>query len=281
MSGNRNKLIAFNYFGGKFTWLKHLYEYFPADFYHLAEVFGGSAVVSLNYEKKAIITVNEINSDITNFFEVLRDRPDELIAKLLFTPCSKSEFDKCWEYSPEPVENARRFYVRVRQSFFGLGAQRQNKGWHMAVNHLNANRGETVSKWKNAVNKLTEIAFVLRDNIQFTNFDYKDFISKTDSPNTFFYEDPPYVESVRASKNDYKYEFTTNDHIDLADINNKLKAKVMISGYDSDLYSKELYKDWVKVEFPKKKNNIRSGEVQEVIWMNYSEGKKYKQLTLI
>lgn len=279
MSGNINKLIAFNYFGGKFTWLKHIYENFPSSFNHLAEVFGGSAVVSINYRKKGIITVNEINSDITNFFEVLRDHPEELIAKLLFTPCSKTEFDRCWEYTPEPVENARRFYVRVRQSFFGLGAQRKNKGWHMAVKHLNANRGETVSKWKNAVNKLSEVAFVLRDNIQFTNFDYKDFINKIDSSDTFFYEDPPYVESVRASKNDYKFEFSTNDHIDLADINNKLKAKVMISGYDSDLYSEELYKDWRKVKFPVKKNNIRSGNVQEVIWMNYDEEITHKHLT--
>jgi DNA adenine methylase len=42
----------------------------------------------------------------------------------------------------------------------------------------------------------------------------------------------------------------------------------MISSYNSDLYN-ELYKDWKKIEFPKKKNNIRSSEVQEVIWINY------------
>ena len=29
MSGNKDKLIAFNYFGGKFTWLEYLYKYFP------------------------------------------------------------------------------------------------------------------------------------------------------------------------------------------------------------------------------------------------------------
>lgn len=26
MSGNKDKLIAFNYFGGKFTWLEYLYK---------------------------------------------------------------------------------------------------------------------------------------------------------------------------------------------------------------------------------------------------------------
>ena len=31
----------------------------------------------------------------------------------------------------------------------------------------------------------------------------------------------------------------------------------------------ELYGDWTMIKFPKKKNNIRSGEVQEAIWINY------------
>ncbi len=30
MSGKTSKNIAFNYFGGKFSWLEHLYDYFPA-----------------------------------------------------------------------------------------------------------------------------------------------------------------------------------------------------------------------------------------------------------
>ena len=75
MSGNKNKLIAFNYFGGKFTFLEHLYRYFPEKdkFTHLIDLFAGSMAVSLNYPGKIIKTANEINGDITNFFEVLRD----------------------------------------------------------------------------------------------------------------------------------------------------------------------------------------------------------------
>lgn len=42
----------------------------------------------------------------------------------------------------------------------------------------------------------------------------------------------------------------------------------MISSYNSDLYN-TLYSDWNKIEFPSKKNNIRSGDVTEVIWFNY------------
>lgn len=125
MIGNNKKLIAFNYFGGKFTYIEHLYQNFPLHFTHLIDLFGGSLVVSLNYQGHVIKTANEINTDITNFFEVLRDRESELLRLLLLTPCSQAEYNNCWNRSDDKVEQARRFYVRVRQSFFGLGAQRE------------------------------------------------------------------------------------------------------------------------------------------------------------
>lgn len=268
MSHKKNTIIAFNYFGGKYTWLKYLYDEFPVEFVHLVDVFGGSFVVSLNFEGKVIKTANEINDDITNFFKVLRDDEDKLIRLLLLTPCSMSEYNSCWEFSTDPIEQARRFYVRVRQSFFGLGAQKKNKGWHMAKKHVNAQGGETVSKWNNAIEKLHQVAEIIRSNFQITNYDWKDTIQKIDFEGAFFYCDPPYPKETRASFNDYEFEFTKEDHIELAKALHNIKGMAMVSSYESDLYN-ELYADWRKVKLPVKKNNIRSSEVQEVIWMNY------------
>ena len=61
MSGNKDKLIAFNYFGGKFVWLEYLYDNFPPHFTHLIDLFAGSLCVSLNYRGRVIRTANEIN----------------------------------------------------------------------------------------------------------------------------------------------------------------------------------------------------------------------------
>ncbi len=268
MSGNLKKIIAFNYFGGKFTWLDHLYSNFPENFNHLIDVFGGSFCVSLNYKGKVIKTANELNEDITNFFLVLRNHEADLVRLLLLTPCSNLEYNNCWEVSEDKIEQARRFYVRVRQSFFGLGAQRKNKGWHMAKCQVNAAGGETVSKWNNAIEKLYDVAEVIRSNFQITNFDFEDCIDKLDFEKAFFYCDPPYPEETRASFNDYKFEFSTEKHIALAEKLHSIKGLAMVSSYNSELYNK-LYHDWIKLELPVKKNNIRSGEVQEVIWMNY------------
>lgn len=268
MSGNKDKLIAFNYFGGKFTFLEYLYEYFPSDFSHLVDLFAGSMVVSLNYKGKVIKTANEINADITNFFEVLRNNEADLIRLLLLTPCSEQEYKNCWESSDDKIEQARRFYVRVRQSFFGLGAQRENKGWHMAKQHVNCQGGETVSRWNNAITKLHDVASVIRTNFQIVNLDYSDCIKKIDFPGVFFYVDPPYPLECRASSNDYKFEFSTDDHRKLSEHLHSIEGKAMISSYDCPLM-RELYSDWNMIKFPIKKNNIRSSEVQEVIWMNY------------
>ena len=59
----------------------------------------------------------------------------------------------------------------------------------------------------------------------------------------------------------------------------------MVSSYNSELYD-NLYKGWTKIEFPTKKNNIRSSEVQEVIWFNYpiektTKFQKDKQLKIL
>lgn len=272
MSNIPNTTIAFNYFGGKYTWLTYLYDCFPSHFTHLVDVFAGSMVVSLNYRGRAIKTANEINSDITNFFKILRDQQDELVRLLLLTPCSLEEYNNCWEISDDKVEQARRFYVRVRQSFFGLGAQRKNKGWHMAKTQLNANRGETVSRWNNAIEKLYDVAEIIRTDFQITNLDYRDCIKKIDNKNAFFYPDPPYAKESRKSYNDYKYEFTDDNHRELAELVHNIKGMAMVSGYNCNLMD-ELYGDWYKTEFPIKKNNIRSSEVQEVIWTNYKPNK--------
>lgn len=274
MSHNKNKIIAFNYFGGKFTWLDYLYKHFPNDFTHLVDLFAGSMSVSLNYKGNVIKTANEINSDITNFFEVLRDHEPELIRLLLLTPCSLLEYNNSWNaieftnYTADKIERARRFYVRVRQSFFGLGAQRKNKGWHMAKQQINAKGGETVSRWNNALEKLHEVAEIIRSNFQITNLDYLECIDKIQFPKAFFYCDPPYVAESRKSFNDYKFEFSTYDHICLSEKLHNTNTLAMVSGYNSELYN-ELYKDWTKIEFPTKLNNIRSSEVTEVIWINY------------
>jgi DNA adenine methylase len=166
----------------------------------------------------------------------------------------------------------------MRQSFFSLGAQRQNKGWHMAKQHVNCQGGETVSRFNNGVNKLREVAAEIRKNFQITNRSYVDCIDSIDFNQAFFYADPPYPKQSRASFNDYKFEFADSDHEALAKRLHSIEGLAMVSGYYCDLMN-DLYGDWHLTRFPTKKNNIRSGEVQECVWTNYNP-QLNKKLTL-
>lgn len=115
----------------------------------------------------------------------------------------------------------------------------------------------------------------IRCNFQIMNCDYLTAIERIDFPGAFFYCDPPYPQECRNSRNDYRYEFSVEDHERLAEKLHHIEGWAMVSSYDCELTNR-LYADWHKVKFPFKRNNIRSGIVngsgtlmQECIWMNY------------
>ena len=70
----------------------------------------------------------------------------------------------------------------------------------MSKQHVNAQGGETVSRWKNGVEKLHEVAQEIRRNFQIINSDFSAAIDKLDFPEAFFYCDPPYPLESRGSK---------------------------------------------------------------------------------
>lgn len=268
MSHDSKKLIAFNYFGGKFTYCDQLYPLFP-DHSHFIDVFAGSMAVILNKPFSKIDTANDINSQVVNFFKVLRDHPKELIDLLMLTPVSREEYNNAWVVFQEDseLEKARKFYIRARQSFYGLGVQRKNKGWHAVKMSSRSQFGETVNKWLNSIPKLMQVAERLM-HIQLENKCYTDLIPDMDFSNAFFYLDPPYHPDSRASVNDYKYDFTHDDHVSLNRLVSNVKGYIMMSTYDTPAM-RELYKGWYWHSFPPKRNNFRNKVVTECVVLNY------------
>jgi DNA adenine methylase len=99
-----------------------------------------------------------------------------------------------------------------------------------------------------------------------------EIIQRYQGDDTLFYVDPPYVMSSRDNEGaDYRYEMTDDEHVALSRGLRSVKGKVLLSGYESDLYS-ELYADWLCV----RKNAYADGARArvEVLWMNYeTEGR--------
>ena len=279
MSGNSKKLIAINYFGSKFTFADEIISYFP-DHEHFIDVFAGSFAVILNKEYSHIDTANDINQDVINFFSVLRDYRDELIRSLQLTPVSRDEFKEAWPLQPGDgdVERARKFFIRARQSIYGLGSQHQNKGWIGVKQMSRTHHAYGVTKWLNSIEKLPQIAEKL-SKIQIESQDFSKLIGVLDYKKAFFYCDPPYPHESRSGNNDYRHELTDERHRELSELLNNIQGKAMISGYDCQLMH-DLYeiKGWQKILLKTKRNNIRNQAVQEVIYINYPVPEKIVQM---
>ena len=86
--------------------------------------------------------------------------------------------------------------------------------------------------------------------------------------NEFIYADPPYLVKTRSGKYRYHFELTQQDHIRLLSLLKEAPCKVMLSGYWSELYEKELASFRV-IQF---RAMTRGGSCKtECLWMNYPE----------
>ncbi|WP_329959647.1 DNA adenine methylase [Proteus mirabilis] len=97
-----------------------------------------------------------------------------------------------------------------------------------------------------------------------------DLIKKHDTVDTLFYLDPPYVLETRVAGNRYyNYEMTNEQHSELLQTVNSVSGKVIISGYDSDLYNNKLT-GWRKVTKEARISAGRGTGIRtECLWMNY------------
>ena len=128
-SERRSKMIAFGYYGGKFSHLDFILPLLPTHFTHYCEVFGGSAAVLINRPPASVETYNDLDGEVVNFFECLRDHGKELVRLISLTPFSRVELVNA--LAPvtgiTKLERVRRFFVRARQTRTGLWHRRAQR----------------------------------------------------------------------------------------------------------------------------------------------------------
>ena len=214
---------------------------------------------------------NDINNDVVNFFKILRERTDELIASLELTPYSRLEFAISQQTSEDELERARRFFIWSWQGR-GRAGVKEPGGWRFMSRNT---RGRTpVDDWNN-INHLFSIAERLK-MIQIEHDDAFKVIKRFDGPDTLFYIDPPYLAHTRSNRwgtSAYKYEMDNEQHRELAELLNSAKGKVIVSGYPSELYN-ELYKGWEQVDKSGQVDRGKRGgrERIERLWMRMEVG---------
>ena len=268
-SRRSKRFIAFGWYGGKFSHLDFLAPLFPADAAHFCDVYGGSAAVLMNVGPYPVETYNDIDSELVNFFETLRDRRSELVEAIGLTPFSREELVRACEPADglTRLERARRFYVRARQTRTGL-AQKSSEGrWAHCVLTSRAGMAGAVSRWLGSVEALPEIAQRLL-RVQIENAPALDVVRRYDTAETLFYLDPPYVHSVRGDAAAYGHEMSDGEHEEVASALHSIRGRAVLSGYRSELYD-ELYADWRRVDADERVCHSVGKPRRESAWLNF------------
>jgi DNA adenine methylase len=253
------------YHGSKWRIANWIISYFPKHRIYI-EPFGGSASILLNKVISEVEIYNDLDGELVNLFKVVRDNGAALAEKVFLTPYSRDEFIKAFEPTSDPLEKARRTMVRSFMGFGGgyithsskcaLPEHGMRNSWRVIGNHANLD-------WLRIPDNILDVINRLR-GVVLENLPYKTLIEKNDTPETLIYADPPYLPETRDRGDDYRHEFSKEDHIQLAKLLNQVKGPVVLSGYHSELYN-DLYHDW-KV-FEKRTRTMQNSPRTEVIWV--------------
>ncbi|MEV0254431.1 DNA adenine methylase [Streptomyces sp. NPDC050732] len=267
----------FPYYGAKARLAPWIAGLMPREHRVYVEPFAGSAAVLFARTRPAAHEVlNDLDGNVTTFFRVLRDREQDLVRALALTPYSRQEYRAAAlsAVNLDDVERARRFFVRTSQSFNAAGAANGKRASWSNGMRRGSSQAVTVA---DLVERLYAAAERLR-RVVIENRPAHGVICAYDAPDAVFYCDPPYLDSTRTGLarscgGDYAHDTNTEaDHRALAEVLTKVKATVLLSGYDSPLYG-ELYEGWwraaITVQRPTSNRKGHTGpSAVEVVWSN-------------
>lgn len=266
----------FSYYGGKQRIVRHIIPHIPQHTIYV-EPFCGAA--TLLFAKPNLKTgnnddyrevINDIDNDILNFFNQLKYNGSELCRLLELSLFSQEEHRKAKNYKDDDeLLKAYYFYINIMQSFSNI----KNGSWGIAK--FSKNLSET---YKNKTETLKNYIERMR-SIFISSEDALTCIKRWDSPQTFFYCDPPYPDTYQ----DYVKKFTQNNLNELIETLNNCEGSFILSCYNNDAVPH----DWKKIEIETvcscsntAKNGHREKRI-ECLWIREAKGVPRKEILQI
>lgn len=262
---------ALRYLGGKYRLAPWIVSHLPPHKTYVEPYGGGGASVLLRKPIARAEVYNDMDTELVNFFTVLRD-PDmaERLARLAeLTPFSRAEWQAAYEATDDAVERARRLLVRSFQGF-GSCASRIDRitGWRTGQRLESASAARDWAGYPEVIPhlhwRLRRVSLECRPALE--------VIASYDGPGVLFYVDPPYMHSTRSPKrtrtapsNGYAHELNDADHVALLDVLLAVTGYVVLSGYTNELYDERL-KGWTRLVRDTHADGAR--DRTEVLWIN-------------
>ncbi|WAA10315.1 DNA adenine methylase [Fervidibacillus albus] len=248
-----------HYPGSKWSLADWIIRHMPEHQTYL-EPFFGSGVVFFNKPRSPLETINDIDGDVVNLFKMIRDQSVELARMIEWTPYSREEYYKSFESEGTNVEKARRFLVRC---WMARGAKTNVRtGWRHVID-FSKRPSSPAREWMTLPKRILSVAERLK-GAQIENQMAIKLIKRYKRENVLIYADPPYVNGTRTNRH-YKFEMSSEDHIELLEALNAHPGPVLLSGYDNEIYNKML-ENWKKDVFTVR---AEAGTKRtEVLWIN-------------
>ena len=277
MKKNHLVMPVVKWVGGKRQLLDSLIPLFPKKFSCYCEPFlgGGAVLFSLQPE---IAYVNDINTDLIQMYEVIRDDVEGLISALKEHPNEEKHFYlvRDWDRDKNKYENLSKVEKAARLIYL-------NKTCYNGLFRVN-NAGEFNTpfghyKNPNIVNTptLKAVSSYFRNaEIIFSSVDYSEVLEKLHKE-TFVYLDPPYdpVSNTANFTGYTKGGFTRDEQVRLkgeCDKLNQKHIKFMLSNSSTEFIN-DLYSIYNRIPVQAKRmvnsNATKRGLVNEVVVKNY------------
>lgn len=242
--------------GGKSKLRKSIIEQIPEHTCYI-EVFFGAGWVYFGKESSKVEVINDIDKELVNLFRTIKYHSPEVERLLEYEFSGRDifeEYKNCTlEYMTE-IHRAIKFLYVITQSFAGKG---NNYGYSTTTKP-----GQQIF--------YKEILLELRDRLKNTyveNLSFEKIIDKYDRKHSFFFCDPPYIETCG-----YGNKFGEEEHRILANKLKEIQGKFLLTINDHPL-ARELYKEFnikeVRVNYSIARENSARGKYNELIITNY------------
>ncbi|SKC62714.1 DNA adenine methylase [Maledivibacter halophilus] len=242
--------------GGKSRLRKKIIELIPEHTCYV-EPFFGAGWVYFGKDPSKVEVINDIDKELINLFKIIKYHEQEVSRLLQYEICSRDLFNEYMQQDSEnltDIQRAIRFIYILSQSFaskgnhFGYGTTSRPKPQIFTTDHL-----------KNIKSRLR--------NTYIENLSFQEIFRRYDRKHTFFFCDPPYLETTG-----YKNPFTEEHHQELNSILSNIEGKFLLTINDHPKI-REWYKDFniaeTRVGYSVSRESKGRKKYSELIIMNY------------
>ncbi len=249
------------YYGGKQNLAAKIVSLIPEHNLY-CEPFTGGAAIFFAKEPSSCEVLNDTNRELMNFYSVCKNQLNELQTLVNVTLHSRSAHDDAWVIYNKPhlfseVRRAWAVWVLSSQSF----SAKLDGSWG-----YDKSTGTTSLKIVNKKSQFTEQLALRLQNVQIESTDALYVIQSRDTPNSFFYIDPPYHNSNCGHYRGY----TEDDFEALLKLIGKVDGKFLLSSYPSPVLER-----YVKL------NGWHQLTIEQTVSVNAKSGNQKKKVEVL